>query len=127
MPLKPGRPCRQPGCPHLANSQTGYCDQHEEQAQRQADARRPNANQRGYNYRWQQYSKQYLTLHPLCAICQKKNPPVIKAAQCVDHIIPHRGDPKLFWDPGNHQAACLTCNSEKAAIEEGAFGNPVKK
>lgn len=22
----------------------------------------------------------------------------------VDHIIPHRGDKKLFWDPGNWQA-----------------------
>jgi 5-methylcytosine-specific restriction protein A len=30
----------------------------------------------------------------------------LTAATVVDHITPHRSDPKLFWDPANHQAIC---------------------
>jgi len=128
MPRKPSRPCKYPGCPHLASDERiGYCDTHLKQSQRQYDQQRGTSTQRGYNYRWQKASKLYLAGHPLCAICLKKNPPVIKAAECVDHIIPHKGDYKLFWDPANHQPACLECNRIKAAKEEGAFGNPVDK
>lgn len=36
----------------------------------------------------------------------------------VDHIIPHRGDQKLFWDTTNWQSACERCgNSIKQRLE----------
>jgi 5-methylcytosine-specific restriction protein A len=35
-----------------------------------------------------------------------KNPPRYVKATVVDHIVPHRGDPKLFWDR-NELAASL--------------------
>nr|DAE96978.1 MAG TPA: HNH endonuclease [Caudoviricetes sp.] len=41
----------------------------------------------------------------------------------VDHIIPHRGDQKLFWDMSNWQALCHNCHSAKTAREDGGFGN----
>ena len=31
----------------------------------------------------------------------------------LDHIIPHRGDQKLFWDEGNWQALCKACHDRK--------------
>jgi 5-methylcytosine-specific restriction protein A len=127
MPHKPMRPCRYSRCPQLTDDKTGYCDAHRQQVQRQYDRERGSANERGYDYHWQQYSKHYLMEHPLCALCAKKAPPVIKASECIDHIIPHRGDYNLFWNRNNHQPACLECNSVKAATEEGAFGNPSKK
>lgn len=48
------------------------------------------------------------------------------ASQCVDHIVAHKGDLRLFWDPENHQASCITCNSQKAVREEGGFGRPMR-
>lgn len=44
-------------------------------------------------------------------------------ANCVDHIVPHKGDQVLFWDKKNWQSSCTPCNSKKAAAEEGGFGN----
>ena len=34
-------------------------------------------------------------------------------ATVVDHIIPHRGDMKLFWDESNWQALCESCHNHK--------------
>ena len=34
-------------------------------------------------------------------------------ATVVDHIIPHRGDKKLFWDERNWQALCESCHNHK--------------
>ncbi|MCK9569818.1 HNH endonuclease [Candidatus Pacearchaeota archaeon] len=121
MPYKPARPCRQPGCPALTNDKTGYCEQHRKAALKEQDSHRLNANERGYNYRWHKYTQWYLAQNPLCVNCLKQN--TTKAAECVDHVIPHKGDQTLFWDPDNHQALCLSCNSAKAAKQEGAFGN----
>jgi hypothetical protein len=47
------------------------------------------------------------------------------AAVVVDHIVPHRGDMKLFWDSGNWQSLCKTCHDsfkqrqEKSGVESG--------
>ncbi|MGM9590559.1 MAG: HNH endonuclease signature motif containing protein, partial [Faecousia sp.] len=34
-------------------------------------------------------------------------------ATVVDHIIPHRGDRKLFWDESNWQPLCKDCHNRK--------------
>jgi len=123
MPVKPSRPCRYPGCPHLTNDKSGYCPEHLKQTRRQYDRDRGSASERGYDASWQRYRKAYLAEHPLCALCAKKDPPVVRAATVVDHIIPHRGDYALFWDPANHQPSCTECHNIKTAKEDGAFGN----
>lgn len=120
MPYKPHGPCRRPGCPNLAVDK-GYCSIHLPAYLKEKDAGRPSSNERGYNYRWNKVSKLYLQAHPLCVECRKHGRVV--AAECVDHIKPHKGDMTLFWDENNWQALCLSCNSAKAAREEGAFGN----
>ena len=36
----------------------------------------------------------------------------------VDHIVPHRGDKKLFWDESNWQALCHRHHSIKTRNED---------
>jgi len=44
------------------------------------------------------------------------------AADVVDHIVPHRGDAKLFWDPANLQSMCKPHHdSSKAQLEHKGF------
>jgi 5-methylcytosine-specific restriction protein A len=61
--------------------------------------------------------------NPLCVDPYGDHGRRVVAAECVDHVKAHRGDYALFWEPRNHWAPCLACNSKKAALEEGAFGN----
>ncbi len=68
--------------------------------------------------RWRRRSKQFLEEHPLCRMCQETGR--TRLAQVVDHKVPHRGDPELFWDEDNWQGLCTTChNSVKQAEEKG--------
>ena len=73
-------------------------------------------SQRGYGSAWQRYRLDYLARHPLCVYCAKKQRTT--PAQVVDHIAPHRGDMKLFWDGANHQALCKTCHDSTKQREE---------
>lgn len=125
MPDAPLRPCAEPGCPALVGG--GRCQAHA----RQRDQRRGTAHQRGYTYRWSQYSQAWLRRFPLCGLrvdgllhdehsqCVREGR--ITAAACTDHILgpKHGGD---FWDPQNHQSLCLPCNTRKAIEQEGGFG-----
>ena len=86
---------------------------------RQPD-RRKTAHERGYDSAWSRYSRQYRRDNPWCVMCL----PRLKAAKCVDHIIPVKGkDDPLFYDPDNHQSLCWSCHSTKTAQEDGGFGN----
>jgi len=123
MPSKPAHPCRQPGCPELTHDKSGYCPRHKKAIHQQYDRERGSAASRGYGRRWQKASKMFLARHPLCALCARKDPPVIRAATLVDHIKPHRGDMALFWDENNWQPSCDECHNIKTATEDGAFGN----
>lgn len=84
--------------------------------------RKPNSSSasRGYGYRWQKARASYLNKHPLCVMCLKAGRTT--PATVVDHIKPHRGDSKLFWDSSNWQALCKHCHdSEKQFIEKNGF------
>jgi 5-methylcytosine-specific restriction protein A len=121
MPSKPLRPCKHPGCPNLV--QLGYCEQHKQQ-ERQYDRQRSSANKRGYTYRWQQYRLRYLARHPLCVECERQG--IVEAATDVDHVIPHKGNQRLFWDESNWQSLCSYHHNIKTAKEDGGFGHLVK-
>lgn len=74
--------------------------------------------ERGYGGVWQAARAAYLARHPLCVFCEKKGR--IEPATVVDHVVPHKGDPKLFWDRKNWQPLCKTCHdSDKQRIEKG--------
>lgn len=73
-------------------------------------------NQRGYTYRWQQARLHFLRAHPLCRYCDREGR--LTAASIVDHIKPHRGDERLFWDQSNWQPLCKPCHDSVKAKEE---------
>lgn len=70
---------------------------------------RESSSKRGYGYRWQKARESYLKKHPLCVDCSRRG--YVVAADVVDHIVPHRGDMKLFWDSDNWQSLCTNCHS----------------
>lgn len=78
--------------------------------------RRKSASERGYNWRWVNYRRQFLREHPLCVYCGRLGK--VTAATVVDHIVPHRGDDGLFWDVSNHQALCKSCHDSVKQSEE---------
>lgn len=72
--------------------------------------------ERGYGYKWQQARAQFLKANPLCCYCQRDG--VVTLATVVDHIVPHRGDDKLFWRRSNWQPLCKRCHDTVKAAEE---------
>lgn len=79
------------------------------------DVRRPSAGERGYGSKWRKAREEFLARpenrHCACG-CGR-------IADMVDHIIPHRGDMKLFWSRSNWQAmASSPCHSsQKQSLE----------
>ncbi|KQZ00890.1 hypothetical protein ASD45_08485 [Pseudolabrys sp. Root1462] len=79
---------------------------------------RGSARERGYTRRWDKARATYLRSHPLCRMCEGQGLTV--AATVVDHIIPHKGDQKLFWDiEGNWQPLCKFHHDSAKQAEEG--------
>lgn len=103
MPTKPKRPCRHPGCPNLSDEV--YCEEHRKLYARE------NASKRGYGSRWRAERALFLKRNPLCAQCRRTGR--LTPATIVDHIVPHRGDMKLFWDRSNWQPLCKSCHDRK--------------
>lgn len=119
MPSK--KICR---CGKLIDIEEGLCakcKQRKETAEHERDKNRGSSNERGYTSRWRVYRALYLKQNPLCVECMKEYKYV--PATVVDHIIPHKGDKKLFWDKNNHQTLCKHCHDVKTAREDGGFGN----
>ena len=112
VPRFPDHPCAHPGCPRLVPRGKKYCDDH---IGAHPEEIRPAA-ERGYGSRWNKARKRFLEKNPLCVECMKQGRYV--RATDVDHIVPHRGDPKLFWDEGNWQALCHRCHSVKTRRED---------
>ena len=89
-----------------------YCEEHKSL---HPEVKRP-AGRRGYGSRWQRESKAFLQTHPLCVRCFARGKYV--KATVVDHIVPHRGDQKLFWDRSNWQPLCKRCHDRKTRRED---------
>lgn len=115
----PSRPAR--WCPRCQTSHPGACPVAAASFRKQADERRGTAAQRGYGARWQKASKAFLAAHRICVEDERDGQLV--ASQVVDHIVPHKGDMKLFWDSRNWQALCKSCHDRKTAREDGGFGH----
>jgi len=103
----PSHVCLEPGCPTLVPH--GRCATHS----RQQEQARPNPEARLWYHtaRWKRLKAQKKRDNPLCVDCQKHG--YITEWTDLDHIIPHRGDPMLFWDTGNVEGRCHSCHSKK--------------
>ncbi len=104
------KPCKHPGCPKLTEGM--YCEEHT----RLHASDRSSASVRGYDGRWNSARIHFLKAHPLCVKCMEQGR-LVKAS-VVDHIIPHRGDAKLFWDESNWQSLCKSCHDHKTMTED---------
>lgn len=85
---------------------------------------RGSQRERGYTRRWEAVARRFKQRYPLCGQRPGDRPPVMSkchdegrltpAAQ-VDHVVPHRGDPLLFWDQEhNWQSLCASCGARKS-------------
>ena len=117
--------CNHPGCSELVTD--GYCDKHQEdynkrkkEEDKERDKARLSSAERGYDGKWRKSRKIFLQQNPLCVECLKEG--VITEATVVDHIIPHKGDKRLFWDRRNWQALCKKHHDIKTAKEDGRWG-----
>lgn len=80
-----------------------------------------------YDARWRELRKLHLDKFPLCVMCEEKGKVV--AGNVVDHIIPHKGDPILFWDQRNWQTLCTPCHDGPKRMMErtGKLAAPVHR
>ncbi len=116
MPFAALKPCR--GCgAAIAGTYCAAC-----QAKGKGGDRRRSSTQRGYGYRWQKASFAWLQAHPIAVDWFGDHNGVVKLAEVVDHIRPHRGDMRLFWDPSNWQGLTKADHDRKTALEDGGFG-----
>ena len=113
MPYRPRTPCRHPGCGKLVEYGQKYCAEHKRSIL-STHVQQASAVTTAH---WQKASKVYLREHPLCEECMRNGKYV--QAEVVDHVIPHRGDQKLFWDSGNWQSLCKRCHDKKTGRIDG--------
>lgn len=123
MPMAAPSVCIRPGCGGRLPS-GGVCDRcgaggGEAERKRRFDQGRGTTAERGYGGRWQRARLRHLQREPLCRAHQARGQTV--AATEVDHIVPHHGDPTLFWDETNWQSLCKSCHSAKTATEDSPF------
>jgi HNH endonuclease len=58
----------------------------------------------------------FLLNNPLCCMCKRPRP-----AEVLDHIIPHKGNERLFWDERNWQPLCKHCHDSVKAVQEASI------
>lgn len=82
-----------------------------------------SARERGYTADWDKRSAAFKRQFPLCGMRPNRQAPVMSechaenratAATETDHVVPHRGDHRLFWDwVNNWQSLCAKCHGRK--------------
>jgi 5-methylcytosine-specific restriction protein A len=99
--------CLRPGCPRRVI--TGYCSDHAPSR----EALRPNPTARSWyrSPRWRALRGAVLRARPVCPGFQRSD--CGRPTTDVDHRVPHRGDPALFWNLANLDAYCHSCHATK--------------
>jgi 5-methylcytosine-specific restriction enzyme A len=115
MPEAPLAPCRAPGCAVI-----GPCPQHDVARGRLERQAKPAWSSWYHIARWRHpvwgLRTRALAQSPLCVLCSRTGN-IVEATE-VDHIVPHRGDPALFWSLLNVQPLCKRHHDEKTARGE---------
>jgi 5-methylcytosine-specific restriction protein A len=121
MPSRPQPYCRGNNrqCPNKAEIK-GLCKQHHDQAEREYDAKRPDAVARGYDAQWRETRRKYLAEHPYCECDQCLEAPVWKRppATDVDHIDGLGPKGPRGHDPGNLRAMAHAHHSRRTAADQ---------
>lgn len=101
------RLCVEPGCSNIV--ERGRCKGCA--AKRERDRPLADVRRLYHSARWLALRLRVLLEQPLCAVCDLAG--LVVASAEVDHVIPHRGDLRLFWDRANLQGLCKPCHSRK--------------
>lgn len=114
MPSRAKRPCGHMSCPALVSAGDGpLCPDHKRKRTKSNNEHRERRYDGSmYGARWRKARRVYLGRNPWCVAAGCPEP-----ANEVDHIVPHRGDTKVFWDRSNWQALCKSCHSSKTMSE----------
>jgi hypothetical protein len=83
-------------------------------------------NPPGINYgrRWRKAREVFLAKNPFCADPFGIHGKSLVPATQVDHKIPHRGNPEIFWDVNNWQPLCAVCHSRKTMMHDAVVPKP---
>lgn len=106
--------CKYPGCPATIDH-PGYCTKHQkvradkEQERHRATIERLNSldhpgKELYYTAEWRKLRARIIAEHPYCTDCGGSD------YLQVDHIVPHRGDPLVFFDPAVLVVRCEECH-----------------
>lgn len=128
--------CTYTGCRELVPMGQTYCEKHAEVALKREKERQRNSDRlrvfngksstkRGYGRQWNRISQRWRAQHPFCEECRRQGR--LTLAECVDHIIPHKGAPTLLYDLNNLRSLCWKWHSRKTVLEDGGFGNKPKE
>ena len=117
MPRRPKKPCKFPGCPELTEG--NYCEAHQKEMGSESKRRDIPYKHLYKTKYWQQLRQQVLNKQPLCVECLKAKR--ITPATVVDHIKPHKGNEKLFYNLKNLQSMCKSCHDRKTTKEDGRW------
>jgi 5-methylcytosine-specific restriction protein A len=100
--------CNIPGCPELTTS--SRCPAHQSQARKESDGKRPNSSARGYDSKWSQTRRAFLTVHPFCECGARAT-----EADHDDGLGP-LGPRGHDWE--NLTARCKSCHSKRTAKDQ---------
>lgn len=110
------KPCSNGGCPYL--TQERYCSSCVSKGIIHVKTESRVRFDAMYNTaEWRRYSTERRAKYPLCCDRYGRHEGILIATAVTDHIIPHRGDRRLFWDPKNHQSLCAECHNWKSNRE----------
>lgn len=125
----PVKPCRRPGCTELVRG-GGYCPKHQTSSNHiKRDLQGERKISAGYHHlyftkRWKQLRAKQLIIEPFCRECAKRG--IRTRATDVDHIKPHRGNKRIFFDDTNLQSLCHSCHSRKTIAERSEASPPAE-
>jgi 5-methylcytosine-specific restriction protein A len=114
VPDRAPRQCGYHGCP-IMRPCPAHVDPATAKAKDLETHRDPNVRRLYASKEWKYLRDQQLDSFPLCQSHGEAGKDV--PAEEVDHIVRHRGDPNLFFDPANLQSLCHPCHSRKTALE----------
>jgi 5-methylcytosine-specific restriction protein A len=74
---------------------------------------RPNVDVRKWyrTARWARIRAQKMRENPLCVECEQEG--ILEPWTDLDHVVPHRSNPALFWDYTNLRGLCHRHHSAK--------------
>jgi 5-methylcytosine-specific restriction protein A len=98
--------CNKAGCHAYAVPGSGYCALHQRSVQQDYDRTRANDPTHAFykSPQWRAVREQYLSIHPVCAMCEKEG--LVTVASVCHHIIEVTARPDLSLDPQNLVALC---------------------